>query len=300
MHPVVDRLANRARARVEASHWRERWEANHPAAKLPLPVIASWWPHVDRTAFGPLAWPAYRWPLNTIRWVVAHTWAGRWDGQSHPRIHRCARFVWTVLAGLTGLVALLLAALLTVLSVPLYLLANLAGAGLIVFGGWSSPRLSITNFDTSRLHEWAADVDDDLVESPVDRADPLASSPPDPWDFNRTNDPMMAAHREQLEVQRRATAELRRHNDLLQAPPEHLSTSTGMQTVRRTRGGAWRALGWLVLVASVVMGLGLFFGAWMLSIAASYDEDLEPPTFAEIQANIDADRPAGFETEVGE
>ncbi len=300
MNALIVRIAYRARTWPVIGPGSRPRTGRRAAVILPLPLVAWLWPAVGRMAHSPMRWATYRWPLNGARWLAAHTWSKRWTGHQHPACYDAARFVWTGLAIVVELVALALALILTALALPVWLVANMVGAALIVIG-WTPP-LAAEGLDPSRLAEWAASVTDDLIEPPLDppTIGGSVAGPTDSADWNNAHDPVLAAQRE-------ATAELRRHNDLLQGAQRQ--QAQGAETTRRPAGGsaappavsggrrgrhgqpptrrpwgAWLAGG--VAGLALLVTVGVIAGALMLSIAASWNRDAVPPTVAEIEAGI--------------
>lgn len=305
MNSDIVRLAYQARGYVIALQLRHWSTAKQRGSTLPLPLVACWWPEV-KSSTGPLAWLTYRWPLNASRWCVAHTWSCRWDGSRRPKRQALARLCWSLAASIVGASALVAASLLTVLAVPVWLVGNAIGAGLIVLGGWSAPVGSVVdNLEASWLEEWASSVGPDLVEPQVtaspfrtrDGRSPSHAAGTSDWTDDA--DPVLAAQHE-------STAELRRYNDLLEAQQRADRVAAAQQGAGGSSSGLSsrarsHSLVRLFFIASSLFAAGLIGGASMLSVAASWNADAVPPTFAEIESGIrqrNADRQAHFATEL--
>ncbi len=309
MNPWMIRQAESTRAWLMATvlTLQERACNRRPIRPLPLPAMARVWSHVGPDMFGPLSWPSYRWPLNGARHAMARLWPTRWDGQRHPLPQLMARAAWTGGAAAIGVAALVVASLLTFFACCLYLVANVIGAALIVFGGWiaSGPTRPVVRHQS--LEEWAADVDPDLIEGPVVGTAPPPSLTPesgstldgehDQLGWNDRRDPLLRAQIDATRAQRELIAhqrELMAHEERMRLrrtaanqvgePPSAQRTATNTPDLGRRR---WLLVAFVkfALIVSVALGTMFFGGALLLSVLGGY-VGVEPPTFPEIESGI--------------
>lgn len=304
MNRHVEHWAETTRLRMEESQWRDRWAAKHPP--VPLPLMAKVWPHVSVDADGPLAWPSYRWPLNSSRWVMTHAWSDRWDTSDRSRFQRPGKALWVIATAVVGLFALIVAAVLTTVGSVVYVAANVAGFCLIVFGGWAhrSATLRLGDRDLAVLR---AGVDAELHEPyvPGFGERPVPVNAGNPAEFNNAGDAVLQAQVDATAAQR----ELIDHQRVLMAHDVWMtnhdqSPGPAVAASPAARDGGRAPRQWpAVLVKWAAAALII---VWLLSALGRY-VGVEPPTFAEIHAGINermeqrqADTQARFEEVVGE
>lgn len=269
----------------------------NPPATLPARWLAVVWPPAHRR----LWWPA-RTTWNTLRSLTALLWPRRWHGYHHPLAWRFGRALWATTA--VGLLVVSAAAVAALVAVwPLWwAVARLAG-GVLVLAGWTPP-LDTRHLTPASVE--AAELREPPVPAPAAVRSVAEPGGGDPWDWNQTHDPHLAA---QLD----AINEMRRANDLAaqqlhtthqpqpvppawtgyptqpppivpyQRPPAPAPAHQGSQAVLMATGrGPWWAAKTLLWFA-LVLGSIFTLAAWALAFASSLGVIDPPPTLDQLQ-----------------
>lgn len=273
----------------------------NPPATIPAPWLATIWPPAHRR----LWWPV-RTTWNTLRTLTARLWPTRWHGYHHPHAWHLGRTLWAI-AALT-LLAVSAAAVAGLVAVwPLWWVTSRLAGSVLVLAGWTPPldtrHLTPASVDTAELRE---------PPVPIPAAVRSMAEPGggDPWDWNHTHDPHLAAQRD-------AIAEMRRANDLAaqqlhtqhqplappapapmwagyptQAPPivpynrppapTPAQAQAGRTVLVATGRGPWWAAKTLLWFA-LVLGSIFTLAAWALAFASSLGVIQPPPTFDQLQ-----------------